>query len=241
MKMNIDQGNKNTIKAAINRMIEKMDAKISSMTKHTNDELSSCKRTLGYQEGLIQKKISLEDLKPINSTIQETRDGLEKDIAGIMEHIRKSGDYGRRIGALEGLTKNMPAFNSFSEGDSKHKSGKGGEADNENYNVDVNIKCKMIDDNMKNLKANLESLKGEMEKKADTTELIKIENTKVSKEELLSLLPSEDSKDILKDEFKNEIAYFHKSIDELARAWDIKLVKLRKEIDLFAIKKDIRN
>jgi len=80
-----------------------------------------------------------------------------------------------------------------------------------------------------------------MEKKADATELIKIENTKVSKEELLSLLPSEDSKDILKDEFKNEIAYFHKSIDELARAWDIKLVKLRKEIDLFAIKKDIRN
>lgn len=92
---------------------------------------------------------------------------------------------------------------------------------------------------MKNLNANYEVLKQELDKKADLAELVKIENTKVSKEELLALLPSDDAKDIMKEEFRSEVAYFHKSIDELARAWDLKLVKLRKELDLFSIKKEI--
>lgn len=92
---------------------------------------------------------------------------------------------------------------------------------------------------MKNLNANYEILKQELDKKADIAELVKIENTKVSKEELLALLPSEESKDVMKEEFKSEVAYFHKSIDELARAWDLKLVKLRKELDLFTIRKEI--
>jgi len=155
-----------------------------------------------------------------------------------MDQVNKIGDCSRRIASLENLTKNFSGFGNLSEKDSKNKSSsKDGE--DEHYNAEMSIKYKIVDDKMKNLVANLDTLKQEIEKKADANELIKIENTKVSKEELLSLLPSEESKDILKEEFKNEIAYFHKSIDELARAWDLKLVKLRKEIDLFSIRKEI--
>jgi hypothetical protein len=103
----------------------------------------------------------------------------------------------------------------------------------------ASMKYKVVDDMVKNLTASLENLKKEVDNKADTSEMLKIENTKVSKEELLALLPSDDSKDNMKEEFRSEVAYFHKSLDELARAWDLKIVKLRKELDPFTIKKEI--
>jgi hypothetical protein len=103
----------------------------------------------------------------------------------------------------------------------------------------ASMKYKVIDDMIKNLTASYENLKREVDNKAETIEMLKIENTKVSKEELLALLPSNDSKDNMKEEFRSEVAYFHKSLDELARAWDLKIVKLRKELDPFTIKKEI--
>lgn len=163
MKVQIDKGHNNIIKEATKQMDNKLEMKISNMAKHTNNEIESCKRTLGYHEGQIQKKISSEDLKPINSTIKETRNGLEKDMEGIMEHIRKYEEYGRRINTLEGLTKNIPASGSLPKGNPKTKSGE----ESEDYNAEVSIKSKIVENSIQNLKASFEVLKAEMENKVN--------------------------------------------------------------------------
>lgn len=121
----------------------------------------------------------------------------------------------------------------------KAASDEGKKNNNEQIDAESNIKIKMMDDKVKNLVASLESLKQEVDTKADKNELFQVENVKVSKDELLSLLPNEESRDMLKEEFRSEIAYFNRTIDELARAWDLKLVKLRKEMDLYTIQRDI--
>ncbi|CAI2386626.1 unnamed protein product [Moneuplotes crassus] len=231
----IDKGHKRAISQALLKAEEKVDNKMANFEKLTQQEFNSYKRTLAYHDNEISKRITTGDLKPVNDSIKEVRNGFEKEMESMMEHINKFSEYGRRIASIESLTKNIsgPVLQ-----DGSSVNGKGEGATSE-YNAELSIKNKMVDDKLKNLTAACDALKSDLENKAEVSEMIKIENTKVSKDELLALLPSEESKDVLKEEFKNEIAYFHKSIDELARAWDLKLVKLRKEIDLFTIKKEI--
>lgn len=209
--------------------------KINNVAKAANDDMSSIRSNLTYLESLISKKISAEDIKSLSNSVKEIRNSYESDTGIVMDHIRnledKYSEFGRRFSALESFSNNNKEKLT---GDLMSKKPAEGHSE---FNAESSIKLKLIDDRVNNLMANLEQIKTDLDNKADISELLKVENSKVTKEELLALLPSEESKDVLKEEFKSEIAYFHKSIDELARAWDLKLVKLRKEIDLYAIKK----
>jgi hypothetical protein len=210
--------------------------RISTLAKQNTEEFASLKGTISYLEGLIKKKTNPEELKSLANIVKDVKYGYERECETTMSHIHKMEDkiaeFNRRFIVVESFTKTVKDKNTV-DLDSR-KSENNGE-----YNAESSIKYKIIDDRVKNLSANFEGLKQELDKKADNSELVRIENTKVSKEELMSLLPSEESKDILKEEFKSEIAYFHKSIDDLRREWDLKLVRLRKEMDLFTIRKDI--
>lgn len=73
--------------------------------------------------------------------------------------------------------------------------------------------------------------------KADKTEMFKLQNEKVNREEFISLIPTNDPRELVKEEIKNEIEFLTKNFDELSRSWDLKLVKLRNEFDLHTVKK----
>ncbi|CAI2386723.1 unnamed protein product [Moneuplotes crassus] len=230
----MEKSHQQTISQATNRAEEKVNMRMAGLEKFTQQEINILNTKIVEHDSEISKRMTATDLAPLKNSIKDTRYSFEKEIESVMGHINKFIEYGRRISSLESTSKKSQSSSSGNEpGQKKEKSGGSG------YNAEISIKYKIIDDKIKNLTATCDSLKADLENKADAGDLIKIENTKVSKEELLALLPSEESKDVLKEEFKNEIAYFHKTIDELARAWDLKLVKLRKEIDMFSIKKEI--
>lgn len=218
------------------KLFEKADEKIMIFHKKFLDDITSLRGTLMYTEQQVSKKVNPEDFKSVLSQVKEVKYGYEKESESMMDHIHKMEDklaeFNRRFSVVESFTTNAQG-KLYADINSK------GEEEDKNLNAESSIKFKLIDDRIQNLNANYESLKEEVDRKADKSELYKVENTKVSKEELLSLLPNEDSRDILKEEFRSEIAYFNKTIDELARAWDLKLVKLRKDLDLYSLQKDI--
>jgi len=51
----INKGHNDTVKKATSSMAEKVDSKISQMSKILKDDISSCKRTLGFHESMISK------------------------------------------------------------------------------------------------------------------------------------------------------------------------------------------
>jgi len=212
-------------------------SRTSALAKQNIEEFTSIRGNLGYLETTINKKANPEDIKTLTNTIKDVKYGYERECEITTQHIHKLEDklaeFNRRFIVVESFTKNSK---DKTTGDLDSKKS---DAQNNEYNGGSSIKFKVLDDRVKNLAANFESIKLDVDKKAENSELVRIENTKVSKDELMSLLPSEESKDILKEEFKSEIAYFHRTIDELRREWDIKLVRLRKEMDLFPIKREI--
>jgi prefoldin subunit 5 len=219
------------------KLFNETNARIAKVAKNSSEDTAALKANVTHLESIISKKVNPDELKTLTNMIKEVRNNYERESEATQDHIHKLEDkyaeFNRRFSVIESFTKNVKDKNT-ADLESKKS-----ESHNEEYNAERSIKFKILDDRVKNLTANYENLKQELDKKADIVELVRMENTKVTKEELMSLLPSEESRDILKEEFKSEIAYFHKSIDDLARAWDLKLVKLRKEIDMHAIKREI--
>jgi len=177
-------------------------------------------------------------MKNLGATIKDVRYGLEKETEELTDHIykleEKFSDLNVTCNELKASMETSKSMRIQSLDEMNAKNGH-----SEEFNAESMIKLKVIDDRIKNLTASVDILKQDVEKKADKIELVRMENVNVTKEVLMKLLPSEESKSSLKEEFKSEIAYFHKSIDELARAWDLKLVKLRKDIDMYSIMKEI--
>ena len=82
-------------------------------------------------------------------------------------------------------------------------------------------------------------LKQSLENKADLGQVARLEQIKIDKEDVLTLIPTTEPRDLIREEIKEEAAYLSKNMNELGRAWDLKLVKLRNDLDLHSIRKEI--
>ena len=82
-------------------------------------------------------------------------------------------------------------------------------------------------------------LKQSLENKADLGQVARLEQVKIDKEDVLTLIPTTEPRDLIREEIKEEAAYLSKNMNELGRAWDLKLVKLRNDLDLHSIRKEI--
>ncbi len=75
--------------------------------------------------------------------------------------------------------------------------------------------------------------------KAEESELLKLQSEKVDKQELLEMLPNVDVKSQVETCIKLEIVDLSKTMEEMQWAWDHKITKLRSDIDIHRIRKDI--
>lgn len=70
-------------------------------------------------------------------------------------------------------------------------------------------------------------------------QVARLEQVKIDKEDVLTLIPTTEPRDLVREEIKEQAAYLSKNMNELGRAWDLKLVKLRNDLDLHSIRKEI--
>lgn len=77
--------------------------------------------------------------------------------------------------------------------------------------------------------------------KADNSEMLKFVNDKADKNEILQLIPNVDIKATVEQYIKEDTGFILKSINEMQWAWENKIIKLRNDIDIFQIKKEIHS
>ena len=144
------------------RLFREANARIDLLAKNNNEEINSIRGNLGYIDSLVKKKANPEDVKQISNSLKDMKYGYEREIEEVTNHIHsiedKFADFKRKFTNVETFVNNLKD-RSITDIDPKKGEGNGGE-----YNAESSIKLKLFDEKVKNLTANYESMKQEMDK-----------------------------------------------------------------------------
>ena len=130
----------------------------------------------------------------------------------------------------------MIIIESFQPGDG---GGVGGGSGKAFIGGDGDARLKSTEDKVKQLAKMVNKHASLITLKAENSAVMKIANEKVDKEEFLQMMPNLDTKTLVQNSIKEEIAFLSKTLDEMQRAWDHKIVKLWSDIDLVGLKREI--
>ena len=103
--------------------------------------------------------------------------------------------------------------------------------------VEAEMRFKKQEEVIKQLTKTLKQHASLIALKAENADLMKFESQKVDKEEFLDMIPDID----INREVKAQIGHIPKQLDELQKAWDHKIIRLRADVDLHSVKKQLGN
>lgn len=174
------------------RLYREINSRIDLLNKTHNEDINSVKGNLTYLDSVVKKKVNPEEVKQISNSLKDMKYGYEREVEEFTNHIHsfedKFSDFKRKFANVEAFVSNLKD-KSMSDFENKKN-----DYNSTEYNGESSIKVKNFDEKIKNFTTHLETLKQEVDKKADKLEILRIENTCITKEEIISLLPSEDSK-----------------------------------------------